>query len=58
MQGEPTVYLSLGELYFEGKGVTQKYVKAAIWLSFATRELSEGVNFESAKKCMKRQLEL
>jgi TPR repeat protein len=50
MQGEPTAYLSLGKLFFEGKGLPQSYVTAAIWLSLATQEHTEGVNFESAKK--------
>lgn len=50
MQGEPTAYFSLGELFLEGKGVPQNYVTAAIWLSLATRDLPEGVNYESAKK--------
>jgi hypothetical protein len=56
MQGEPTAYLSLGELFFEGKGVPQSYVTAAIWLTLATRELPEGVNFESANKMLDKAL--
>ena len=50
MQGEPTAYFSLGELFLEGKGVPQNNVTAAIWLSLATRDLPQGVNYESAKK--------
>ena len=54
MQGEPTAYLSLGDLFFHGKGVPKNYVTASIWLSLAKRHLPDGINKNKATELLNK----
>jgi TPR repeat protein len=46
-QGEPYAQLAIGEIYFEGNGVSQDLVRAYAWLYVAVKQ-----NVEEAKPLM------
>ena len=49
-QGHAGAQLSLGLLYYDGRGVPKDYVKAWAWINLAAQEIKEAVEFKSVIK--------